>query len=168
MAYAIREQQMGMQPINAVSTTQQHPGGTLVRAYDPTYGDGEFVYLQGAAGMAQGNVVSWSGVSGGLPTWQTQLVPNTANQAVPVGVAMAPVLATQWGWFQVGGVSQVLSNGTFAAAGPMYIGAAGQVTSTAGAGKQIVNASGLTAVGTPSGNLILAQLNRPFAQGAIT
>lgn len=168
MAYAIREQQMGMQPIGAVSTTQQHPGGTLVRAYDPVYGDAEFVYLQGVASTVQGSVVSWSGVSSGNPTWQTALVANTANQAVPVAVASAAIGASQWGWYQVGGVSQVLSNGTFAAAGPMYIGAVGQVTSTAGAGKQIVNATGLTAVGTPSGNLILASLNRPFAQGAIT
>ena len=47
MTYIIVEARAGMQPIADTSTTQRHPLGTIVRADDATYGEGEFVYLKG-------------------------------------------------------------------------------------------------------------------------
>jgi hypothetical protein len=168
MAYTFSDPLMGVPAIGSIGTSQGQPGGTIRRAYDPNYGEGEFIYLQGVAATSIGDAVMWSGVTSGAPTFQTALLPNVANQGVPVAFATAAILAGQWGWYQIGGTGIVLTNGTFAAAGPLYIVAAGLVTSVAGAGKQILNAYGLTAVGTPAGSQILASLNRPFAQGAIT
>jgi hypothetical protein len=42
------------------------------------------------------------------------------------------------------------------------------VTSTAAAGKQVVNARNDTATGTPAANQAVVQIDHPFAQGAIT
>ncbi len=47
---------LGHQPIASNSTTQNHPLGTIVQASDPTYGGGEFIYLQGVVSTA---VASW-------------------------------------------------------------------------------------------------------------
>jgi len=168
MAYTFSDPLIGLPAIGSIGTTQQQPGGTIRRAVDPTYGEGEFIYLQGVASTVLGSLVTWSGVTSGAPTFQTALVANTANQAVPVAVATAAIGAGQWGWYQISGTAIVANNGTFAAAGPMYIVAAGTITSVAAAGKQIVNAYGLSATGTPAANQNLAVLMRPFAQGAIT
>jgi hypothetical protein len=81
---------------------------------------------------------------------------------------MAAAGASQWGWYQIGGTGVALTTGVFAAAGPAFIGGIGLLISTAAAGKQILNAYGLTAVGTPAANQILLQMNRPFVQGQIT
>jgi hypothetical protein len=169
MAYTFTDPLAGLPAIGGVYATALVPGGTIRRAVDPNYGEGEFIFLQGVATTAVGNFVTWSGVSGAnAPTFQTALLPNTANQGVPVAVATAAIGAGQWGWYQIGGVGIGLTGGTFAAAGPVYFAAAGVVTSVATASKQIVNAYGLTAVGVPAANQILVSLNRPFAQGAIT
>jgi hypothetical protein len=168
MAYTFSDPLAGLPAIGSISTTQGQPGGTIRRASDPTYGEGEFIYLQGVASTVVGSWVSWSGVTSSVPQFQTALLANTANQGVPVAVATAAVLAGQWGWYQIGGVAIVADNGTFAAAGPHFIGAAGQVTSTVGAGKQVLNSYGISATGTPAANQHLAELNRPFAQGQIT
>ena len=52
MAYHITDQVVGSQAIATTDTDQLHPLGTIVRAYDPTYGEGEFIYLLGVASTA--------------------------------------------------------------------------------------------------------------------
>lgn len=164
------ENMAGIQPIGVVSATQIHPGGKIIRAYDPIYGEGEFMYLQGVASTIVGSLVTWAGVSGSnAPTWQTALVPNTANQGVPLAFASAALLATQWGWYQITGVAIAATNGTFTAAGPVFISAtAGQVSSTVQTGRQLLNAQALTANNVPGTNQVLVSINGPFAQGQIT
>lgn len=165
------DQMMGIQPIGVISTTASHPLGKIVRADDPLYGEGEFIYLLGVLGTVAGTVVNWGGVAGSgaatAPTYQTVLLPSTAIQGCPVAFAVGANVAASYGWYQIGGVA-IAAATTFAAAGPAYIGTAGQVISTAAAGKQIVNANGLGAVGTPAAGQVLLSINRPFAQGAIT
>ena len=69
MAYTPVEARFGVQPIafpitpNTVLQSGQspffnkeHPLGTIIRAYDPVYGEGEFIYLQMVAGQAVGLV----------------------------------------------------------------------------------------------------------------
>jgi hypothetical protein len=160
----------GIQPIGASSPTPNQSLGRIIGGDDPVYGSGEFIYLLGVASTVVGSLVTWGGVSGAnVPTYQTALAPSTANLAQPLAVAMSANGAGQYGWYQIGGTAVALTGGTFAAAGPAYIGvAAGTVTSVAAAGKQVVNAAGLTAVGVPAANQVLLSLNRPFAQGAIT
>lgn len=167
MAYVSVEPQVSVQGIGTVSPVPTYPGGKIIRASDPVYGNGEFIYLQGAASTIVGTLVTWGATSGGVPTFQTTILPSVGNQGCPVAVATAAILATQWGWYQIAGVA-IASAVTFAAPGLAYIGAAGQVISTSTPSKQILNAAGISAVGTPAAGQVLLQINRPHAQGAIT
>lgn len=156
-------------PANAVGRTPGANLGTIIRASDPVYGEGEFIYMLGAASTVVGSLVTWDGATAGVPTYQTVLCPSTANLDKPVAVAMSANLAGFYGWYQISGHAVVATNGTLTGAGvPVYIGTAGTVTSTAAAGKQIVNAQSESATGTPATNQAVVLLNRPFAQGAIT
>lgn len=167
MTYVSVEPQVSVQGIGTVSPVPVYPGGKIIRAADPVYGNGEFIYLQGCAGTVVGSLVTWGAQTAGVPSHQTTILPSTANQGCPVAVATAPVLATQWGWYQLSGVA-IAAAVTFAAPGPAYIGAAGQAISTATPSKQILNAAGISAVGTPAAGQVLLQIDRPHAQGAIT
>lgn len=169
MAYIPTENMLGIQPIGASSTTKNHDLGTIIRARDPIYGWGEFIYLLGVASTVVGSVVTWNGNATGTPTYQTTLAPATANLAQPVAVAMAANLAGSFGWYQISGNAVVATNGTLAAGpAPVYLSGTGQVSSTAVAGKQMVNAINVTATGTPATAQAVVEINRPFAQGAIT
>lgn len=168
MAYNPVGVEMGLQAIATTSTTAQHPLGKIVRAVDPTYGEGEFIYLLGVASTIAGSVVTWNGNSSGTPTFQTTLAPATAGLAQPVAVAMSANVATQYGWYQIAGNAVCATNGTLAA-GPaaVYLAGSGQLTSTAANGKQVLNAINVTATGTPATNQAVVEINRPFAQGQV-
>lgn len=161
--------ELGIQPIAVNSTVKNHPLGTIVAASDPTYGAGEFIYLLGVASTVVGSVVTWNGVATGTPTMQTTLAPATANLAQPLAVAMSANVAAQFGWYQIQGNAVCATNGTLAAGpGPVYLAGSGQLSSTGVAGKQMVNAVNVTATGTPATAQAVIEINRPFAQGAIT
>lgn len=169
MAYTITTPRIGLQPIAVTDTVQNLRLGTIVRATDPVYGDGEFIYLKGVASTVVGSVVTYDGASSGTPTYQTVLAPSTANLAQPLAVAMSANVANQYGWYQIAGSMVMATNGTLVAGpGPVYLAGSGQVTSTAAAGKQVVNARNDTATGTPAANQAVVQAMYPFAQGAIT
>lgn len=139
--------------------------GTVIRAVDPVYGNGEFIYLLGVASTVVGSWVTWNG-GGAAPTWQTTLAPSTAGLAQPLAIAMSINLAGFYGWYQIAGMAIGATNGTLAA-GPaaMYLAGSGQVTSTQANGKQVLNAINVTATGTPAAGLAVVEIDRPFAQG---
>lgn len=170
MAYTITDGRIVNQKIGDTSTTQaDFPLGTRVRAKDPTYGEGEFIYLLGVASTVVGSVVTWDGASSGTPTYQTALAPATANLAQPLAVSMSANVAAQYGWYQIAGQAVCATNGTLAAGpGPVYLAGSGQVSSTAVAGKQVLGARNCTATGTPAANQAVVLINHPHAQGAIT
>lgn len=176
MAYVPQSPQLGIPPIASTLPLSLAAGksvpaklGDIIKAVDPVYGVGEFIYLLGVAATVVGSVVTWDGASAGTPTYQTALAPATANLAQPVAVAMSANVAGQYGWYQISGNAVIATNGTLAAGpGPVYLAGSGQVSSTAVAGKQMVNARNCTATGTPSAGLAVVQIDRPFAQGAIT
>lgn len=160
------ENRLGIQPIGLSSTVQNHPLGTIIRASDPVYGDGEFIYLLGVTSTVVGSVVTWGGASTGTPTFQTALAPSTANLAQPVAVAMAANIGSQYGWYQIGGQAVVATNGTLAAGpGAVYLAGSGQLTSSQANGKQVLNAINVTATGAPASGLAVVEINRPCAQG---
>ena len=95
MAYTIVENQSGLLQIATIDTGVTSPSGVstgttsviptppnvlgkIVRADDPTYGEGEFIMLVGVASTVVGSLVSYNAT-----TYQTVLVPNTGNQACP-------------------------------------------------------------------------------------
>lgn len=168
MAYTPSVMTIGVQPIATTSTTANHALGTIIRAVDPTYGEGEFIYLLGVASTVAGSLVSYNGNSSGTPTWQTTLAPSTAGLAQPVAVAMSANVASQYGWYQIAGNAVVATNGTLAAGpAPVYLAGSGQVTSTQANGKQVVNAVNVTETGTPAAGFAVVEINRPFAQGQV-
>jgi hypothetical protein len=170
--YTPIEPREGLQPIALSSATPNHPLGSIVRAFDPLYGEGEFVYLVGVANTVVGSVVTFGGVSGsgasGKPTHQTALAPSTAGLGQPLAVAMSANLAGKYGWYQIGGTAVVAENATFVAAAGAYLAGSGQLTTTQANGKQVLNAVTVAADGTPAAGFGLIHINRPFAQGQIT
>jgi hypothetical protein len=92
MAYKITEPRIGVPGITSI-TSVASAGlinstdvlvGTIVRADDPTYGGGEFVYLCGVGSLTVGNLVTYNQLTG-----LTTLSPTTGNKAQPVAVSMA-------------------------------------------------------------------------------
>src|ERR1700675_3181458 len=121
MAYTIVEPDAGFTAIAAVDSgiskpvsvsdgtttlipTPPNQLGAIVRAVDPTFGEGEFIFLKGVASTVVGSLVVWDGT-----TYVTTLAPVTANLGRPVAFAMsANVAATTFGWYQIGGTAVAL------------------------------------------------------------
>ena len=164
MAYVISNNLVGAQPIAETSTTQKHPLGTIVKAFDPTYGGGEFVYLKGVASTAVGSLVTYtaSGV--------TALAPVGNAIPRPVAVAMSANVANQFGWYQVSGlaVATKLATVSLAAGVAVAIATIGRVVKTA-SGKEIQGAL-VAAVASAATGRTTVQLviQRPTMQGRIT
>src|SRR4051812_25711329 len=84
---------VGCQPIGTTSTTQNHPFGTIVRAVDSVYGEGEFVYAKGVASTAAGDACTINTKTGVT----ARAVHTTAARGL-IGVAMSANVASQYGW----------------------------------------------------------------------
>ena len=167
MAYAISNL-AGAQPIANTETTAKHVLGTIVKANDPTYGEGEFIYLLGVASTVVGSVVKYNATS-----YLTELitVSNGKNKGVPVAVAMSANVASQYGWYQIGG-NAVVKKTTVAVTPqvPIFIsGTSGRIKVLASAGQQILGAqtANLTTIVTTTSTVVVT-INRPFTQGQIT
>lgn len=163
MAYKITTPLVGAQPIAVTDTTQNHALGTIVRAEDPTYGAGEFIYLKGVASTVVGSLVDYDSY---LAT--TALSPATGGNG-PVAVAMSANVASQYGWYQITGIAAVKAPNTMVVGADVFCLAAtpGSVDDAAVNGEQILNAKVSTTTGTPSTGLALIEINRPFHQGQI-
>ncbi len=135
----------GTQPFNdwfVPDTIQRHQLGTVVPAVDPYWGQGEFIYVLSGAAILKGSLVMWDEAYSGA------LLPSTAGQGFPFGVAMAPMASGVYGWLQISGRTVYKTNATVAA--DTVIGVA--TNGIAGAnvtGKQLVNVRNrITATGT--------------------
>lgn len=167
MTYAVHSL-AGAQPIANTSTTQTHALGTRVRATDPTYGEGEFIYLLGVASTTVGDWVVWHST-----TYQTALgtTTNAENKGAPVAVAMSANVASQYGWYQTAG-NAVMKKTSVAVTPqvPIFISAtAGKIKVLASSGQQILGAqtANLTTVVTTTSTVVVT-INRPHSQGQIT
>ncbi len=130
MAYTIDTPRAGMQAIATTSTTKHHALGTIVCATDPTYGSGEFIYLQGVASTVVGSVVEYN------TSFATGLETTALAEPQPNAVAMSINIAgPNYGWYQIAGNAVVTKANTvsFAADAPF----------AAGAGLAIAVATGL-------------------------
>lgn len=166
MAYRFVDGRIGAQPIAETSTTQNHPLGTVVRAVDPTYGEGEFIYLLGVASTVVGSIVNYRG-----STWATALGYVGENRASPMGVAMSANVASQYGWYQIGGqaVAAKACTVSFAAGAAVAVGSSSGLAVATLSGQElqgaIVSAVASATAGRTSVTLLL---NRPHSQGRIT
>ena len=160
MAFRIIDQVLGSQPIATNSTTQNHPLGTIVRAVDPTYGGGEFIYLKGLNSTAIGEWVTYN-----TDDFSTTLL--AANAIGPVAVAMSACVTGEYGWYQISGKAVGLAASGYADNGLVYATAtAGTVDDTVVAGDRVKNAKGASAVDTPSTGYAEFEIARPFMDDA--
>lgn len=161
MAYGSGENALIGQAIADTLTSKKMQLGTRMKAQDPTYGPGEFIYLKGVASTAIGSVVLFN-----LDDWSTSLA--TANDKGPIAVAMSANVANQYGWYQIygKGVAKVLAS--FADNGDCYLTAtAGSVDDADVAGDFIRGMKGASAIDTPSTGLAEVELAYPqVADGA--
>ena len=156
MAYKIITPLAGYQAIAVTDTTKNHDLGTVVQGTDPTYGSGEFIYLQGVASTAVGDVVR---ITTGFTT-----VRGVASGRGKCAVAMSANVANQYGWYQISGEAVVNAAATVVASTPAYLTATtGSVDDAVVSGDKIdgmVFSAARTGAGT-----VTAILNYPCANG---
>lgn len=116
MAYSIHSR-AGCQAIADTSTTQKHPLGTKVEAVDPVYGEGEFIYLQGIGSTVVGSIVNYDAA------YVTALHTSALDKPRPLAVAMSANVASQYGWYQIGGQAVVSKSAALSLAAGDGIGA---------------------------------------------
>jgi hypothetical protein len=152
---------VGWQPITTLETTQRHPLGTIVQAVDPTYGAGEFIYLDGVASCAARDWVTYNLDAGDT----TRLA---ANAIGPVAVAMAACTASYYGWFQISGKALGACLTSFADNGRVYItGTAGSVDDASVAGDVVFLAKGASTT-TADSTYAEFEIHRPFVQDRVS
>jgi hypothetical protein len=177
MAYTFDDNKAGLLQIANTDAGATMPNGTsaiptppavlgqVERAFDPTYGAGEFILLVGVANTAVGSLVTYDGT-----TYQTILAATTANQARPVAVAMSANGAGSFGWYQIEGTA-VVTKTTAAKVNPtVAIGvvSTGKVGASA-SGKEILGARSANAATVASATTTVnVVINRPHLQGRIT
>jgi hypothetical protein len=144
------------------------PVGTIAQFIeDSTGATGEFIYLPGVASLAAGDAVVYDLLPTGATV--TRLANNAQNNTGrPVAVALSNPNASQYGWFQIGGVATVNTVASTVAGVAMASSTTGSLSNTADAGDQILGARISSAVGTPAANQSYITLNRPHIQGQIT
>lgn len=157
---------IGAQPISSVSTTQNHPLGTIVQARDDGSngnGQGEFIYVKGVSSGARG---AWVGIN--ADDGSTTLA--TANGIYPlIGIMMADLDAsTDYGWCQISGKAVGKALTAFADNGDVYLTAtAGSVDDADVAGDFVSNAKGASALDAPETGMAEFELSRPFTRDGL-
>jgi hypothetical protein len=147
---------MGAQPIAQLESAAKHNVGQRVTAHDYAYGEIEAVYLPGVASVAAGDVVVFDEASGAT-------VRAVSGKRGPLAVALADVVAGQYGWFAVLGSVPVNIGSNLPSVGPAYLSTtAGEITGLAAEGEKI---DGATVVAVPSAGFATVRLTRPSANG---
>jgi hypothetical protein len=149
---------IGSQPISEIETVAKHPLGTIVRAKDvgsTAYGEGEFIYCKGVASTVAKNWV-------GIPADNFTIVRAVANGNYPLGVTMAALTASYYGWVQISGKALGSCLTQFGDNGVVYLTAtAGSVDDASVAGDWVAAALGASAATV--GDLHAEfELSRPF------
>ncbi len=178
MAYTFDEKDIGLLPVGVIDTGYSTANGTanaiptppnvlgsVKRAFDPTYGEGEFIMLKGVASTKVGSVVVYDGT-----TYLTTLAATTKNQARPIAISMtANTLTSGFAWYQIGGTA-VAAKGTASIQPKVTVAVTttGLIGNTNSGielqGARSANAATLTAAITT----ITLIIDRPHMQGRIT
>lgn len=165
--------------------------GQIIRAWEPTLGFGEFIYLAVPTSTAVplGTVCSWDVSSTAQYLYVILPAKGTSQKSgAPVAVCVSSTVANsgagitsnanavQYAWFQIGGNTQVLKTNiqqapvtSITASNGVYIsGTAGRIYATLSAGGQILGARfANTTTVTSTASCILVYLNgRPVVEGA--
>jgi hypothetical protein len=156
MAYQILGNTVIPQAIADTSTTKKLPLGKIVQAEDPTYGVGEFIYLQGIGSTVVGSIVNYDAV------WVTALHTSALDKPRPLAVAMSANGANSYGWYQISGQAVVVK------ADALSLGVGEAIGATAGAAVVVATGSILNgmcvaalASATTTSTSVRVMINRP-------
>lgn len=164
MTFAVHDL-AGAQPIANRDTTQKHPLGTIVKATDPTYGQGEFIYLKGVASTIVGSIVSYDAA------FQTALSTTALNLPRALAVSQSICTASYYGWYQISGQAQAakLSTTSFAANAAFAASAGLAIAAVSGL---IINgalvAAVASAVSVTAPDLVTVMINRPHSPSDVS
>jgi hypothetical protein len=163
MPFRVTDHKIGSQAIAESSDVQKHPLGTIVRAVDPVYGEGEFIYLKGVASTQIGDLVDYD-VNAGTTT----RTPATGGTG-PIGVAMSANLLNFFGWYQISGLAAVRAPNAVVIGADAYMLAAtpGSVDDAVVANEGVLGMKFASLTGVPSAGFALAQCGR-LAHGITT
>ena len=167
MAYAhVSSNMVGAQPIAETSSTARHPLGTIDKGIDPTYGEGEFIYLTGVASTTVGSIVNYRGT-----TYQTALGYVGENRGSPMAVAMSANVASAYGWYQISGIAIVAKACTvsFAAGAAVAVGSSSGLAVATLSGQELGGAIVSAVASATAGRTTVALLvNRLHSQGRVS
>ena len=163
-SFHITDPILGNQDINVTSATQKHPIGAIVQAADASNGWGEFIYLLGVASTVAGSPVTYNAQTG-----QTTLAAVGTNLPQPVAIAMSANVASQYGWYQIGGLAVAKKTCSVSIpVGAVGILTAGLIAKT-GSGKEIEGMVNTAISSNKAGNTTaFLLLQRPTMQGRVT
>lgn len=159
---------MPKQAISSASSTKAVPLGTIVRAFDTTLGEGEFVYLNGGASiLSVGLVCNWVGNASVPSTFTTKPATSTATIGANtqlLAVSMAIAVAGTYAWFQIAGMGTVRKIASIISASRTALGlktTLGRVGRGSASGKQILGMrnSGISVPAATSTMLVI--MDRP-------
>lgn len=157
MAFIITTPSLGFPEIGTIDDTAKVALGTIVRAVDPTYGEGEFIYLRGIGSTVAGSIVSYHA------SFLTALYTSALDDPKPLAVATAATVANKYGWYQISGIASAYTAGSLSLVAGVKIGAtAGAVVAAASAnylGSAIVAVT--ASVVSPADTAVLVMINRP-------
>lgn len=155
----------GCQQIAETSTVKQHPLGTIIKGWDPTYGEGEFIYLLGVASTVVGSPVTFDAV-----TYQTALAAVGSSLPRRVAFAMSANVANAFGWYQISGMCIASKSASICCVAGAAVGVktTGLISKT-GSGKEISGALVAATASAKTGVItVLLSIDRPNMQGRIT
>jgi len=147
-------------------TTALFPLGTITKGKDPTYGGGEFIYLKGCASTVAGSVVNWNGA-----THLTALGYIGENIPGPLAVAMSACVASNYGWYQIGGIAIAAKSSavSFAAGAAVAVGSTSGLAVATLSGQELQGAVVAVVASAAAGRTsVPLLLNRPHNQGRKT
>lgn len=156
MTYAVSSL-AGAQPIANTETTAKHTLGTIVRANDPTYGEGEFIYLKGIGSTVVGSIVNYD------DSYTTALDTTAVSGAPrPLAVAMSANVASSYGWYQISGLAVAVKANTVSFAKGAPFGATAGLAVAAATGS-VINAALVAVVASAKSNVtsVSVMINRP-------
>lgn len=145
------------QDVAEISTTAKLPLGTRRKMRHLTYGEGEFIYLLGAANTIAGSVVHFNS-----DDFSTTLA--VANGKGPIAVAVGANVASSYGWYQIyGKCPTVAVAADVADNADCYLTATdGKIDDSDVAGDHINNMKFASANATGGASTVEAELAYPF------
>jgi hypothetical protein len=162
---------IGLQPIDATSTTAQHTLGTIVRAVETnpgstiatsSYGESQFIYLKGVANTVVGSVVTYY-----ESDYTTALL--AADAVGQVAVAMSANVASQYGWYMIKGKAAAKCVASVADNGLVHTcTTAGSIDDAATAGERVHCAQTAGATDSAGTGLCYLEINFPYVQNGAT